>query len=246
MSPQFNSPLRWSRSRSHCSSALPLQIQCYFDRLTSFWTVFELFEGKFDIIKNSVNLFLIEGKNIASNFETEIYDLVGARFLTKTYVENNNLILYGDETLLVPISPGEEKEIDLLISENDTIGVLEEYSYSDYEFSFIASKDEQDKGKKIISTIPFSYIFDLETPSAFKLIGQFDSGGTVWGSWVENDIAYIADYSKGLLIVDISDPNNPVLLESHFDGGAGQDVVVSGGYIYFADRHDGLEILQYT
>jgi hypothetical protein len=90
------------------------------------------------------------------------------------------------------------------------------------------------------------FIFDLETPTTITQVGRFDSGGTAYGSWVENDIAYIADYSKGLLIVDISDPTNPVLLESHLDGGAGQDVVVSGGYIYFADRHDGLEILQYA
>ncbi|MHA2247368.1 MAG: hypothetical protein ACXADY_20645, partial [Candidatus Hodarchaeales archaeon] len=65
------------------------------------------------------------------------------------------------------------------------------------------------------------------------------------GWCVEGTIVYVADYDKGLLVVDISDPSNPDLLARFDDGRAGEDVQVVGDYIYVADRHDGLEILQY-
>jgi len=90
------------------------------------------------------------------------------------------------------------------------------------------------------------FILDIENPSAIEKLAQFDTGGTAYGTYVQDSIAYFTDYDKGLLLVDISDLNNPVLIESHDDGGAGQGVFVVGEFIYFANRNDGLEILRYS
>lgn len=89
------------------------------------------------------------------------------------------------------------------------------------------------------------FIFKISS-GLFELQSRFDSGGTSYGAYIEGDTAYLSDYEKGLLVLDISDKSHVTLLYNHFDGGKGQDVYCKGEYIFFADREDGLEILTIT
>ncbi|HDG62606.1 MAG TPA: hypothetical protein ENG15_06360, partial [Thermotoga sp.] len=41
--------------------------------------------------------------------------------------------------------------------------------------------------------------------------GHIDTDGWAHGVYVSGDYAYVADWLNGLVIVDVSDPNNPKL-----------------------------------
>ena len=63
-------------------------------------------------------------------------------------------------------------------------------------------------------------------------------------AYVNGTIAYAADYQKGLIVVDVSDPSNPIKIAQYFDGGHAYDVEVINKIAYVADRDDGLEIIE--
>ncbi len=49
--------------------------------------------------------------------------------------------------------------------------------------------------------------------------------------------------SKGLVIVDVTDPKRPGILGSCYDGGMAQKIQVSGSYAYIANYYSGLEMM---
>ena len=56
--------------------------------------------------------------------------------------------------------------------------------------------------------------------------------------FVSGSYAYVVDWVSGLLIINISDPSNPMLVGSNDMPGAAMDVVVSGNYAYVAGLDD--------
>ncbi len=88
-------------------------------------------------------------------------------------------------------------------------------------------------------------ILDVSDPTSIVEVGRINSGTDSFSyrMWVDGTTAYVTDFDKGLLIVDVSDPSNPEILTRFYDGGAGEDVKVVGEYFYFAARHGGLKIL---
>lgn len=69
---------------------------------------------------------------------------------------------------------------------------------------------------------------------------------------IEN-MAYIADADfigsnpGGLVIVNVSDPTNPMKLSSYYDGqGFPSDICIRDGLAFIADRNDGLELINIT
>ncbi len=61
------------------------------------------------------------------------------------------------------------------------------------------------------------------------------------GIVVIDNVAYISEL--GVSILNITDPLHPSLLGRFFDGGAAHQLHVDNNLIYFADAHDGLEIV---
>ena len=83
-------------------------------------------------------------------------------------------------------------------------------------------------------------------PSDLVEIGQFDNnyGGTAINVVVDDNIAYLADDEEGLLILDVTDPTNPVFLSQYSDGsGFAWDLWIENDLLYLADHLDGLEII---
>ncbi len=74
-------------------------------------------------------------------------------------------------------------------------------------------------------------------------IGQFDDGGNAWYVQVVGHLAFIADDSDGLEIIDISDPTAPCQVGQFDDGGYAYGVQVVGPLAYVCDGTDGLEII---
>ncbi|MFX1252126.1 MAG: LVIVD repeat-containing protein [Promethearchaeota archaeon] len=80
----------------------------------------------------------------------------------------------------------------------------------------------------------------------FVELGQYDSGGIVFGVEIIDEIAYIADFGRGLIILNISDPCNPTELGSFYDGGNPHDIFLSDNLAYMANHGNGLEIFNIT
>ncbi len=78
-------------------------------------------------------------------------------------------------------------------------------------------------------------------------LGQFDTGGAAVYVHIEDNIAYVVDNTDirpgGLIILDVSNPNQPQELGSYYEDGIPRKVDVSGETAFFASQNLGLEIL---
>lgn len=72
--------------------------------------------------------------------------------------------------------------------------------------------------------------------------GRLEGLGNPWTLEVVDDLAYVADNSQGLQVVDLSDPAKPVLLTTVATAGGAQDVIVDGDHAYVAVGSQGVEI----
>ena len=57
-------------------------------------------------------------------------------------------------------------------------------------------------------------------------------------------VVYLADYQKGLNVVNVSNISNPTRIAQFYDGGHAIDVHVINNIAYVADGNDGLEIIR--
>jgi tetratricopeptide (TPR) repeat protein len=81
-----------------------------------------------------------------------------------------------------------------------------------------------------------------------SFVGSYDAGKDIGFVGVDKkgDYAYLSAESSGLLIIDVSDPADPVLAETFtYPGGIFADVIISGSYL-FTNYTDGLLILDIT
>lgn len=59
----------------------------------------------------------------------------------------------------------------------------------------------------------------------------------------EGDYAYVADYSSGLQVINITDPTTPTITGSYNTAGNAFEAVVEGNYAYLADDWNGLTVI---
>jgi hypothetical protein len=79
--------------------------------------------------------------------------------------------------------------------------------------------------------------------SALITVGALDTPGVVSGVAVVGDLAYLADGSSGLRVIDVSDPASPVELGSLDTPGYAYGVEVVGDLAYVADSGSGLRVI---
>ena len=70
--------------------------------------------------------------------------------------------------------------------------------------------------------------------------------GTAFGTFLQNDKAYVAYGESGLRIIDVSNPANPNQLGTIDTPGDVRAVVVSGNYAYLAARDAGVRVIDVT
>ena len=75
-----------------------------------------------------------------------------------------------------------------------------------------------------------------------SLVGHYDTAGNAYGVEVSGDYSYIADRENGLVVIDISDPENPYKVGGCDTNDAIQ-VAVNNGYAYIADGNHGLVVV---
>ncbi len=90
-------------------------------------------------------------------------------------------------------------------------------------------------------------ILDATDPTDITQVGIFDNGGYMNSVFVVGTMAYVSFYERGLIVIDVSDPENPTFAASWGDGkeGAG-DVVVVDDIVFLTEDGGGLTILQVT
>lgn len=77
----------------------------------------------------------------------------------------------------------------------------------------------------------------------FEEIAYIEStGGDTFMCEVFDDLAIIIDMHGGLLTYNITNPSNPVHLDTFYDGGIPHDFFIEDELLYLADHHQGLEI----
>ena len=75
------------------------------------------------------------------------------------------------------------------------------------------------------------------------MAGSYDTSGYAQDVAVSGGDAYIADGNNGLVVVDVSDPTDPVRVGGYYDSNYAQGVAVSGDYAYVADGTGGLVVV---
>ena len=80
----------------------------------------------------------------------------------------------------------------------------------------------------------------LTTPA---LVSNYDTPGYAFGVKVVGTLAYVADHSSGLRILDVSNPAAPVEVGSYATPGYAFDVEVVGSLAYVADDDYGLRVI---
>lgn len=88
------------------------------------------------------------------------------------------------------------------------------------------------------------YAVSVQSVLQLADVGGFNpQGGYTLDVAVDDDLAYLIVGSKGLLVVDVSDPEEPQEIGSHSTPGYSQALAVNGRYLYMANRGDGISIL---
>ena len=82
-------------------------------------------------------------------------------------------------------------------------------------------------------------IIILPLSAVYHKIGDYDTPGSAHSVFVSNNIAYVTDDYAGLLIIDVSNPQNPTFLGSYYTTGHALSVFVSNNIAYVIDDYEG-------
>ncbi len=105
---------------------------------------------------------------------------------------------------------------------------------------YVAGDEAGDKGCVADGSDGLTVMYVQPGPA---ITGSVDTPGEAYGVYISGDYAYVADGDSGLHIIDISDPENPILFEYVNTPGTAWDVHVSGSYAYVADGDGGLQVI---
>lgn len=88
-------------------------------------------------------------------------------------------------------------------------------------------------------------ILNISDPLNPIELGHYELEGIIGGIDVQGDLAFITDGDlKRLVVLNISNPSNPTILQQCGNFHTAFDVCVSDNYAYIADFEDGLRIIQ--
>ena len=88
-----------------------------------------------------------------------------------------------------------------------------------------------------------AYTLSLQSTLQLQTLGSLNPQGYSLDVYAAGDIAYLVVGTKGLLLVDISDPARPVEIGSHSTRGYAQAVSIQGKEAYIANRGEGVTFL---
>jgi len=74
-------------------------------------------------------------------------------------------------------------------------------------------------------------------------VGSYDTAGSAYDVLVAGRRAYVADYARGVVILDLSTPTTPVLLGLYDTPGQARGLALDGSFLQVADGTAGVEVL---
>ncbi|HPR64435.1 MAG TPA: hypothetical protein PK014_09465 [Thermoanaerobaculia bacterium] len=183
----------------------------------------------------------------------------------------NNTVLFTDHYLMVldisdphaPVIVGSSSETyraeDIVVSDNKAFIAASSLGLRIFDLSEITYPCEVGFYDEIDATVAIkvsgnigyvaSYgglhtvdITETERPNYLGTV-PFASYGTCNSIEVVENLAYVAAYDAGLQIVDVSDPENPMVIGSYSTEGKASGVVVSGEYAFISDFNYGLRVI---
>lgn len=102
----------------------------------------------------------------------------------------------------------------------------------------------------IISITNLRYCSAVTLSYSFEKLSSISTNGETVNVIIVGDIAFALDSTDsnpgGLVIIDISDLNNPSKISSYYDGGTPFELVFKDDCVIIADGADGLEIINVT
>jgi hypothetical protein len=87
------------------------------------------------------------------------------------------------------------------------------------------------------------FIYDVTDLSSPVRLSSLNISLFPWALEVRRDLAYVAAWGSGLVIVDVSDRTAPEIVGSWGAGSKATDVVLSGPYAFVADPDSGLTVV---
>jgi hypothetical protein len=78
--------------------------------------------------------------------------------------------------------------------------------------------------------------------SAGEVVAYLDTPGIAYSVTLRESLAYVADVKAGLLVVDVSDPENPVVI-GNVDTVWAEQAVVTEDFVFLSDYTAGLRVL---
>lgn len=86
-------------------------------------------------------------------------------------------------------------------------------------------------------------IYDLTESTDVELVAQYELEDRPWDVCVEDDTAYIALNNSKLLILDVKNPQNPVLIKEHQCKAIPIGISFNNGFIFLSQGDKGVEIV---
>jgi hypothetical protein len=92
------------------------------------------------------------------------------------------------------------------------------------------------------SGVDWYYIIDIQNPTSMNIVHS-GAWSDLYGLDVQGELAYVADGTFGVYIINVSNPYVPITVDSFNTAGSVKDVLVDGGLAYVADGTAGVTIL---
>ncbi len=167
---------------------------------------------------------------------------------TNFFIKDDLLFLGDEENGLKILDISNSSKLNLVASWSDSennghIGDV----FVHYPYVFLSLRLPNTAGSPTPLELQILNITDLdnisEVSEVFDSSDDYDGG---FPSYLNEDLLIVSDYSKGIKFFNFSDPTNPTLVNTYYDGGEANDIQVIDDYLFVVDGLDGLEILDFT
>ena len=167
---------------------------------------------------------------------------------TNFFVKDNLLFLGDEENGLKILDISNSSNLHLKASWNDSknnahVGDV----FVQNPYVFLSLRLPNIHGPPTPLNLQILDISDMNNNSEVTVIPNssidYDGGHP---SYLSQDLLIINDYSNGVKFFNFSDPFNPTLINTYYDGGEANGIKVVNDYLFVVDGLDGLEILDFT
>jgi hypothetical protein len=224
----------------------------YFAQSDGFWANLQMaFGTSYDVVKATELRNQWQSRNFSQLPPIEVLsgEVLGtakgayAVSTNKIYLSESFLNVASSESLVKVILEEIGHYVDAQINPVDTPGDEGEYfakvvlNQPLTEAEITRLKTENDQAVVVIDGQ------SVQIEQAITLVGSYDTSGYAVDVQVVGNYAYVADWNKGLQIIDIGNPAAPTLKGNYDTSGFAHGVQVVGNYAYVADRRAGLQII---